>query len=81
MKDNFIKEFSAVYDLALRLRTEVVGANNHLVDVDILLFLSDHQKYIATFKQLKEAVADLERAVDRSKELITAQKFSYETER
>lgn len=80
MKDNFIKEFSTVYDLVIRLRTEVVGANSHMVDVDMLLFLNDHQKYMATFRSLKEAFNDLERAVDRSSDIIASQKYSYETD-
>lgn len=75
---NLIKDFSHSFDLVNRLRSEMFVLNQRLVERDPITSLSDYSKAKATFKELRVAMLDLDRAVNQIRSEIPDLPPSYE---
>jgi len=59
----FTREFSLVFELSTRLRSEMYAVNTSLVETDPDLVLRFYKKARSTFKELKIAVDELDRSI------------------
>lgn len=62
---SLVKDFGSILDITTRFRSDVYQLNAHLIDRDPLLTASDYLKVKNAFKELKAAMIDTERAVDK----------------
>lgn len=73
-----IKDFSHSFELVNRLRSEMFVLNQRIVEGDSIQTMADYQKAKATFKDLKIAMIDLDRAVGKIRSQIPDRPPSYE---
>ena len=76
-----VTEFSLALDLSNRLRSEMFIVNKRLIERDPINTLVDYQKAKATFKEMKVAMGDLERAVHKIKSEIPESVPDFGTDR
>lgn len=70
---SLISEFGSVFEITSRLNTELYVLNKNLNERDPTLTLMDYMKVKVSFKELKAAMQDLDRSVDRiSSEIPTS---------
>ena len=60
-----VTEFSLAFDVANRLRSELFVVQKRLSEGDPINTFSDYQKAKATFKEMKAAMLDLDRSVQK----------------
>lgn len=74
-----IKEFGAVMQASEDLRREMYNINNHMVARDPILVIQGYQQAKSTFRRLKQAMTELDRAIENIKEHVPDEIPAYET--